>query len=76
VVSLGELIAGADYDSFDDLWAPFEAGVGNLGKLVASLDDDARAQLKRDVASRLGAPRGSFRLMARALYVRGTVPGG
>ena len=73
-VSLGELVAGARYDDIDDLWAPFEAGVGNLGKLLASLDDEARARLKDDVAARLGAPTGTFRLTARALYVRGVVP--
>lgn len=73
-VALGELVASAQYDSIDDLWAPFEAGVGNLGKLLASLDDDARTRLKGDVAARLGAPSGPFRLTARALYVRGVAP--
>jgi SAM-dependent methyltransferase len=73
-VSLGELVAGAGYDGIDDLWAPFEAGVGNLGKLLASLENDARTRLKGDVAARLGSPTGPFRLTARALYVRGVAP--
>lgn len=75
-VRLGELVAGAGYEGLEDLWAPFEAGVGNLGKLVLSLDRAGRDRLKRDVASRLGVPDGSFRLTARAIYVRGTVPAG
>ena len=73
-VSLGELVAGAQYSDIDDLWAPFDAGVGNLGKLVNALDAESQQRLKADVASRLGAPPGPFRLTARALYVRGTVP--
>ena len=75
-VLLGELIAGAEYDGIDDLWAPFSAGVGSLGKLVMSLDDKSRERLKADVTSRFGAPSGPFRLTARALYVRGVVPSG
>jgi ubiquinone/menaquinone biosynthesis C-methylase UbiE len=75
-VFLGELIPGAHYDGIDDLWGPFEAGVGNLGKLVLSLDDEGRERMKAEVASHLGAPAGPFRLTARALYVRGTVPAG
>ncbi len=71
----GELVAGAGYEGLDDLWAPFEAGVGNLGKLVLSLDGPARERMKRDLAARLGISDGPFRLTARAVYVRGTVPG-
>jgi hypothetical protein len=72
-VTIGELVAGADYDGFDDLWAPFEAGVGNLGKLVHALDDSARRRFKEDAARRFGMPDGPFRLTARAVYVRGSV---
>lgn len=73
-VRLGELVAGAGYEGLEDLWSPFEEGVGNLGKLVLSLDERVRVRLKRGVASRLGIPDGPFRLTARATYVRGTVP--
>jgi len=73
-VRLGELVAGADYTGLEDLWAPFEAGVGNLGKLVLSLDDRGRERLKDGVASRLGIRDEPFRLTARAIYVRGSVP--
>jgi ubiquinone/menaquinone biosynthesis C-methylase UbiE len=75
-VRLGELVAGAGYEGLEDLWEPFEAGVGNLGKLVLSLDAAGRDRMKREVASRLAVSGGPFRLTARAVYVRGTVPGG
>jgi len=73
-VRLGELVAGADYTGLEDLWAPFEAGVGNLGKLVLSLDGPGRERLKNGVASRLGIRDDSFRLTARAIYAAGSVP--
>lgn len=73
-VRLGELVAGADYTGLEDLWSPFEAGIGNLGKLVLSLDDRGRQRLKDGVASRLGIDDEPFRLTARAIYVRGSAP--
>lgn len=75
-VRLSGLAAGAAYDGIEDLWAPFAAGVGSLGKLVVSLDETERERLKRDVACRLGLPDGPFRLGARAVCVRGIVPPG
>jgi ubiquinone/menaquinone biosynthesis C-methylase UbiE len=74
-VELSELVAGAGYESFEDLWSPFAAGVGKLGSFIATLDDAERAAFKRDVARRFGSPEGPFRLTARALCVRGVVPG-
>jgi SAM-dependent methyltransferase len=73
---LTELVAGANYDSFEDLWSPFTAGVGKLGSFLAALDDDGRETVKQDAARRFGSPEGPFRLWARALCVRGAVPGG
>jgi SAM-dependent methyltransferase len=70
-VVLGEFGVGADYESFDDLWAPFEAGVGHSGKTYASLDPDERATVRADAYRRLGSPESHFRLTAKARTVRG-----
>ena len=70
-VVLGELEVGADYESFDDLWAPFEAGVGHSGKTYAALDLDERATVRADAYRRLGSHEGPFRLTAKARTVRG-----
>jgi SAM-dependent methyltransferase len=74
-VELGTVVVGADYADLDDLWYPFAAGVGGLGRFVGSLDEAGRAALKRDVGRRLGSPEGPFRLTARAWYVRGLASG-
>jgi SAM-dependent methyltransferase len=73
-VEAGELVVGADYLDFDDLWWPFTAGVGGSGSYCASLDEASRRALREEVHRRLGAPEGPFRLTARAWYARGTVP--
>jgi SAM-dependent methyltransferase len=73
-VYAGELVVGADYTGFDDLWCPFTAGVGGSGSYCASLDEASRRALREELHRRLGAPEGPFRLTARAWYVRGTVP--
>jgi len=71
-VELGQVEAGADYADFDDLWYPFAAGVGGIGKFLAALDEGGRERFKRDAWHRLAEPEGPFRLTARAFYVRGT----
>ena len=70
-VVLGDFRVGADYDGFDDLWAPFEAGVGYSGQTYLSLDPDQRAAVRADAHRRLGSPEGAFRLTAVARTVRG-----
>jgi SAM-dependent methyltransferase len=70
-VVLGEFEVGADYEGFDDLWAPFEAGVGHSGTLYVSLPPDQREAVRADAHRRLGSPDGRFRLTARARTVRG-----
>jgi ubiquinone/menaquinone biosynthesis C-methylase UbiE len=72
-VATGELLAGADYESFDELWRPFTAGVGHSGSCCASLDPGRQADLRRDVYRRLGSPEGAFGLSARAWWARGSV---
>jgi SAM-dependent methyltransferase len=67
----GELVVAAEYESFDDLWAPFEAGVGPAGAYTASLDANGRRRLRGEYERRLGPPAGAFRLTARAWYATG-----
>ena len=70
-VALGDLEVSADYEGFDDLWAPFEAGVGYSGQTYMSLDPGQRAAVRAESHRRLGSPDGAFRLTARARTVRG-----
>ncbi len=74
-VSVGGLEASTAYANFDDLWSPIEAGVGKSGELYRSLDSERRRALRSEMQARLGSPTGSFRLTARAWYVRGTAYG-
>ncbi len=73
-VKVGPATVGADYDGFDDLWAPFERGVGPAGAHVVALDPDARAALRDELRRRLGAGDAPFRLSARAWIATGSVP--
>lgn len=70
-VSTGELVVHAEYESFDDLFQPFAAGVGHSGACFASLDGAGQAALAADAHRRLGSPAGSFTLTARAWWARG-----
>lgn len=70
-VETGELVAHADYEDFDDFWAPFPMGLGPSGAYCVSLDDGRREALREACYRRLGAPGGSFALSARAWFVRG-----
>jgi hypothetical protein len=65
---------GADYDDFDDLWQPLEAGVGPAGAYVAALPAEQRAQLRDELRRRLDVGESPFRLSARAWCVTGRVP--
>lgn len=67
------LVVTATYDDFDDLWAPFAAGVAPSGAYAASLGDERRDHLRAELHRRLGAPAGAFELTARAWCVIGQV---
>jgi SAM-dependent methyltransferase len=69
----GELWANADYQDFDDLWAPFPSGIGPAGAFCAALEPDRQEALRIAYARRLGDPDGPFSLSARAWYAVGRV---
>jgi SAM-dependent methyltransferase len=70
-IETGELEVAADYDDFEDWWAPFTTGIAPSGAYCASLDDEGRAALREACFRRLGSPAGPFRLTARAWLVLG-----
>ena len=70
-VATGELLVHAEYESFDDLFRPFAAGVGHSGACFASLDGAGKKAVAADAHRRLGSPEGSFTLTARAWWARG-----
>ena len=71
-VRFGSLVARASYQSFDDLWEPFLAGIGPAGTFCASIDDDRRAALRDAFRRGLGVGDQPFELTARAWAVAGT----
>lgn len=66
------LVVEAAYESFEDFWTPFLAGVGPAGAYCAALDPDSQAALRDGCLKGLGSPAGPFTLSARAWLVRGT----
>lgn len=71
-VEEGALVVSANYESFDVLWEPFEAGVGPSGAYAAALPEDARSAVRDEYRRRLGVDAGPFTLHARAWYAVGT----
>jgi SAM-dependent methyltransferase len=67
----GQIVVSASYESFDDLWAPFTAGVGPPGAYASSLEPGAQAALREEYFRRVGSPEGPFELTARAWYAVG-----
>jgi SAM-dependent methyltransferase len=67
----GAIVVSASYESFDDLWEPFTAGVGPPGAYASSLEPSAQGALREEYFRRLGSPDGPFELTARAWYAVG-----
>ena len=70
---VGELAVSAEYESFEDLWAPLPTGLGPAGAFCASLDPERQEALRLAFRRRLGDPSGPFSLRARAWYAVGRV---
>ena len=72
-VEVGDFRVSATYEDFDDLWAPFAAGVGHSGSLFVGLDPEQQGALRADAHRRLDSPMGRFELTALVRAVRGKV---
>ena len=73
-ITESELAVSSTYESFDELWAGFLAGVGPAGSYCAGLPDADRDHVRRALEDRLGSPSGPFTLGAVARCAVGTVP--
>lgn len=67
-----ELAVTVGYETFEEWWEPYTAGVGPAGRYVAELPDDRR-ELVRDTCAAL-LPAAPFEIRASAWTVRGRVP--
>lgn len=65
----------SSYETFDELWSGFLAGIGPAGSFCISLADGQRAAVRGELFSRLGSPAGAFSLPAAARCAQGRVPG-
>ena len=65
------VVSRLTHPTFDDWWQPLELGVGPVGALVASLDEEKRAWLRKRL--REIVPARDFRQEAHAWAARGTV---
>jgi SAM-dependent methyltransferase len=70
-VTVTPAVVEAVYDDFEDLWAPFERGVGPAGAWAVSLDPEERAALKAEFRERLAIAGDPFTLTARAWLICG-----
>ena len=66
-----------EFESFDDYWSPLTQGAGPVKAYVAELSPHQRDMLKERLRERLIGRRadGPFKLSARAIAVKGCVPG-
>lgn len=64
----------AAYDDFEDLWSPFEKGVGPAGAYTITLDQQARAALHDRYQLILDVGTDAFTLPAKAWLCTGILP--
>lgn len=62
------------YDSFDEFWNGFLAGIGPAGMFCVALSEERRAALREELFRRVGSPDGAFTLGAMARSAHGRVP--
>ena len=64
------------FESFDDYWAPVEAGGGRLGQIYQGLKEEARRAVVEEVRSRLSAFESGGKLVVKceALFGIGSAP--
>lgn len=71
-VRSGALEVEATYEGFADFWSGFLSGAGLAGSFCVSLAPGRQEVLREELRRRLGNPRGSFALTARAWYAVGS----
>ncbi len=74
-VEVEALVVSSRYENFDELWETFLLGVGPSGGHLISQPPERQSAIRTEYFTRLGEPAGAFDLEARALAVRGRVPG-
>jgi SAM-dependent methyltransferase len=62
------------YETFDELWQGFLAGIGPAGTFCLSLSNEQRASVRSEMYKRLGSPTGKFVLGATARSAAGRTP--
>ena len=67
-------VVTVSYRGFEELWAPFEQGIGPAGAYTVALPGQARAALKDEMRRRLAVGEEPFDLTARAWAAVGRVP--
>jgi SAM-dependent methyltransferase len=72
-VRVWPVVVAADYDDFEDLWAPLELGIAPTGAYATSLPSERRTALKAELRRRLDVGTEPFRLTARAWVAAGQV---
>jgi hypothetical protein len=72
VVEDGRLSVEVGYDSFEEWWQPYTAGVGTAGDYLAGVPEADRERIRRICADRLPDP--PFTIKASAWAVRATTP--
>lgn len=68
------LTVSSTYESFDELWSGFLAGIGTAGSYCVSLDAERRTALRHNLFERIGEPVGQFELSATARSASGVAP--
>jgi hypothetical protein len=68
------LDVSSSYESFDELWTGFLAGIGPAGAYCLSLDESERWELRQQLFKVLDEPQGRFSLSATARSAQGRVP--
>jgi SAM-dependent methyltransferase len=68
------LTVSSAYESFDELWSGFLAGIGPAGSYCVSLDTARQASLREHLFERIGEPVGQFELSATARSASGVAP--
>jgi len=68
------LQVSSTYESYEELWRSFLAGVGPAGAWCVALPEDKRARLHDELFRRFGSPGGEFTLGAVARCAVARVP--